>query len=510
MKGVLITILVLSATFFAAKVKSQGSEEVWGGPNMTLNINAGEYSILAETLYIGSGTHYINGTLNIYSKYVVIDPNTTITGTGSIMIYNPSEAGNNASRTYIDGNLGVKSIDVNIILNNASGIELFNKDFPSELVSAGFVNNPTSTTYIGKDLSLAVDGADVWLDADIRGDLQLSVNASISNFSASRMIITNNSIISHLIKEGYSAGFTFPIGISDGDYTPVTINNASASTLYASVKNYGDHSNPVINEPGFGMNRLWHIYSNQNISADLTLYHNQATSSTTGADYIDALAYISQFDGSNWSNVATSDYTGSYGIHRNNSINIKTDPSTTAWFTKSSQPYILPLVLSGFKILSNNCDILLNWTTADEVNFSHFEVEFSNNGNVFTTIGKVDGGKYQYHFNTAQITKDGYYRLKMIDLNGKFTYSNALYTNSICPDININVYPNPTAGLLTISHLNQGSHIALLNSSGQTLMRLISKNTAAETINIGNLPAGIYNLVIRNGKKISTVKVFKQ
>ncbi|WP_025765398.1 hypothetical protein, partial [Dyadobacter tibetensis] len=219
----------------------------------------GTHADAAETLYIGPGTYQIDGTWEIYAKNIVIDPNAIIQGTGSIQIYNPSVAGGAASITNVDGNNQSSSIGVAVVLNNASGMQITELPFPADLTAAGFSNNTADNTlYLGTDLNLAVDGADVTLDATVKGDLRFDSDATISNYSANRMVITNNSTVSHMVKDAFSSGsFFFPVGIADGDYTPTSL--TGGGPYHVSVTDYAASVASVLT-PEEGMDRTWHIY----------------------------------------------------------------------------------------------------------------------------------------------------------------------------------------------------------------------------------------------------------
>ncbi len=85
-----------------------------------------------------------------------------------------------------------------------------------------------------------------------------------------------------------------------------------------------------------------------------------------------------------------------------------------------------------FKALATERSVLLNWTTEQELNNSHFEVERSFDGKTFTNIGIVldgfeNGNRKYYAFkdNATCLQENSvvYYRLKQVDINGTITYS---------------------------------------------------------------------------------------
>ncbi|MBX9851577.1 MAG: hypothetical protein K2X86_07435, partial [Cytophagaceae bacterium] len=87
----------------------------------------------------------------------------------------------------------------------------------------------------------------------------------------------------------------------------------------------------------------------------------------------------------------------------------------------------LPVVIINFTGTRQNDHIILEWSTAQEINNSHFEIQSSANGESFQTIGQVAGAGtstevHLYSF-TQQVSGLAYYRLAQVDLNGTVTYS---------------------------------------------------------------------------------------
>jgi len=126
---------------------------------------------------------------------------------------------------------------------------------------------------------------------------------------------------------------------------------------------------------------------------------------------------------------------------------------------------ILPLDLLSFTGEARDKTNLLNWTTANEEDFSHFEVERSlplnpqrgNSALTWEYLGEVaplssgEGpGERFYTFEDDAIT--AYYRLKLIDLDGTFSYSEVVYleNNSGGNAGAMKVYPNPSTGRFTV------------------------------------------------------------
>ena len=92
----------------------------------------------------------------------------------------------------------------------------------------------------------------------------------------------------------------------------------------------------------------------------------------------------------------------------------------------------LPVELTDFNASQENRVVELSWTTASELNNSHFDIEFSQDGNNFRVIDEVIGNgttqeKQEYSYtHTTPVNGANYYRLKQVDFDGAFEYSDIL------------------------------------------------------------------------------------
>ena len=110
-------------------------------------------------------------------------------------------------------------------------------------------------------------------------------------------------------------------------------------------------------------------------------------------------------------------------------------PNFSACFGILTTPISLPVKLISFNGAYQNQKAMLTWVTENEYNFQKFEVERSTNGINFSTVGVVlpfgeEGRKANYEFPDNLSSVRGnifYYRLKMVDRDGKFEYSNTFF-----------------------------------------------------------------------------------
>jgi hypothetical protein len=142
----------------------------------------------------------------------------------------------------------------------------------------------------------------------------------------------------------------------------------------------------------------------------------------------------------------------------------------TGFLTLPSSP--LPVELVDFNVRPNtNETISLSWKTATEVNNDYFEIEHSQEGLHFETIGRIDGhgtssNVHEYKFTDA-FPKEGsnYYRLKQVDFDNKFNYTRILLCKLKMKEKEpIQLFPNPAKGdvYMTISENEINSPIEVM------------------------------------------------
>jgi len=174
----------------------------------------------------------------------------------------------------------------------------------------------------------------------------------------------------------------------------------------------------------------------------------------------------------------------------------------------------LPVELISFSGERNNENVSLYWTTASETNNDFFEIQRSVNSVDFYATSKVQGAgnsnkKINYYY--TELNDDSklyYYRLKQVDFDGKYSFSNiiAIAGNSTK---NITVYPNPSFGNITIRNIEPFQVISIINSSGQILQQLVSTSENLN-LNLGKWGNGIYYISIQGGNNVKTQRVIIQ
>jgi sugar lactone lactonase YvrE len=153
----------------------------------------------------------------------------------------------------------------------------------------------------------------------------------------------------------------------------------------------------------------------------------------------------------------------------------------------------VPLELVSFKGYSKDNSCILEWHTETEQNSSHFELENSLNGIDFEILGQVKakGQGSSYNFTHHNFSTQ-YYRLKMVDNDGSYTFSKviSLSDNKAKP---VEIYPNPAKNNIRINVSNYAQPMRLFNINGVLIM---SQNQVSEYLDMSQLPIGMYFLHI--------------
>lgn len=159
---------------------------------------------------------------------------------------------------------------------------------------------------------------------------------------------------------------------------------------------------------------------------------------------------------------------------------------------------VLPLTLLDFSGNATGNKTALQWKTADEVNTAAFEIERSANGINYTAISSVkaigQGANTYNAIDEEPVTGNNFYRLKMKDLDGKFTLSQVVTVRHVTKD-GLQLAPVPAIGYVTVqlkdqSLLNQRAQV--YNSIGHLVTEVVLTNGAR--INMTGWPAGMYML----------------
>lgn len=168
--------------------------------------------------------------------------------------------------------------------------------------------------------------------------------------------------------------------------------------------------------------------------------------------------------------------------------------------------------------LKDEKSVLLNWSTASEMNNSHFEVERATDNLEWSEIGKVKGNgtvstMSSYLFYDSTFNADAnllIYRLKQVDFDGKFEYSKTAFLNLEKAQANqpLIVYPNPNEGIFIVefSKNTQPKIIRIFDITGKLVIEMSTQDKKT-TLNLETYGRGLYLINVKVGENYYNSKV---
>lgn len=166
----------------------------------------------------------------------------------------------------------------------------------------------------------------------------------------------------------------------------------------------------------------------------------------------------------------------------------------------------LPLTLLSFNGKRETEAVRLNWVTTNENNVAHFSIERSSDGNDFKSITTVNAKNgvavNDYRFDDASTiavksTRDIYYRLKMTDKDGKFSYSKTVVIGPASSN-GVTIFPNPVRNgklFMRLDGNNNRININVQDAAGRIYKTQSMQQASGNiTVDVKGLAAGIYFL----------------
>ncbi len=217
------------------------------------------------------------------------------------------------------------------------------------------------------------------------------------------------------------------------------------------------------------------------------------------------------------------------GVYKSLEVSVKGNCSTATNFALDDiclvapSAAVLPVTLSAFTGAYIDGVSHLLWTTEYENNTSHFEVLYSTDAVNFTSAGTVTAAgnssrqlTYTFADNKAAATAN-YYKLKMVDKDGRFVISNILVLKGGVKGLSVTrVYPTPFTDNLNISIASETkvqATVKVFDNTGRILVNQTNGLSRGVTLvninNLGKLSRGIYILEVKAGGEVFTQKLIK-
>ena len=470
-----------------------------------------------------------NGATLFVTGGIVLDNNSTLNNAGIVTIErtgavtadftdNSSVAYNYGGGQFVFTGTGVQNlksinqferIDIdNLGLNLLSDINAHTWYLKTGKVNTGSflaIANATAASSVQADATNA-NFTNSW----INGSLRRFINpGSVNNYA---FPVGNTATVNMAEMDNLTAnpltGVTYvtaSFGTKPG--TDMGLNVSEAGTTYTSVNNGG----------------VWYIVPNANAGAgkyDIKLFFNGFTGlvdnsfgilgrsniSSNAVDWMVPAGSVLPANGSAGRTVA-----GNYA--RRNSM------ASFGQFSIGSSAAVLPLQLLNFKAVKKDKTVVLEWTTADEINTSHFELYRTGQSSTLQYLDKIAAAGFSatslnYSYIDVKPLKGvNFYQLKMIDKDNSYKLSNVVKVNF--EDItSFNVYPNPVTSNTLFVNYNGGkiSSIRLISIDGkQVACNYNNQNNNLLKITMPSLIAkGTYNLQVLTDEGIKSTMVIIQ
>ncbi len=211
---------------------------------------------------------------------------------------------------------------------------------------------------------------------------------------------------------------------------------------------------------------------------------------------------------------------------RNSSTNaIVASADTLGIFTAGSIIHPLPVELLGFRaILHTQESSLLEWQTASELNNDHFDVERSEDGKNFIKVGEVKGNgttntiiNYDYIDVFGTVTVPAiYYRLKQVDYNGDFKYSEIRKVMLTSTHEKFKAWyngsTNKTEAIIYYDKETK-AHIRMIDIQGKLIAEqnlTLEKGVSQIQLDMYGLAQGMYTLYLVDGNSVEVKRVMKE
>lgn len=452
------------------------------------------YSVVADPAPLAVGTWYhvavtynaTSGTMNLYKNGILVATNTAPPYAETQL-----EIGRFLTNYYFDGS--IDEVRIWNVERTPAQILAF-KDCPLTGSETGLI------AYYNFNQGIA-GGANTGLTTlnDLHGGCPL--NGQLNNF-----LLTGST--SNWIAPGgttSTCNAQVPNISVSGNNNCIPIGNSTTSTLdntdFGTVPTGTIDQTFVIHNNGGATLTIASIVF---IGTDATLFSVVTPPSASVPGNGDSTTFVVRF------NPATS---GS----KNATIVIASDDLDEAAYTyniTANVSTVLPVTLVSFNANRDNDISKLSWETATEINNAGFTIQRSNDGGAsWQNIGFVkalnlqNGSKYSFN-DLAPLKGVNAYRIKQVDIDGRFSNSNTALLNFSTLPVLVKMYPNPVTDRLTVVFNDSkllNTKATIITASGSVISTTVLNNYN-QTLDISRVSNGLYFVRFSNGTMLKFIK----
>jgi hypothetical protein len=173
---------------------------------------------------------------------------------------------------------------------------------------------------------------------------------------------------------------------------------------------------------------------------------------------------------------------------------------------------LLPLNLLSFSVIGKGSTVELNWAVANQLDSKAYIIQRSSDGKVWSDLEVINTTDTSNQTNFQAIDYSpmfgiNYYRIKFLDKNGDYTYSNVKSIQRKGEEFDCRIYPQPTKSMLNFLFNDpayQVYYLKVLDKVGRTIL-MMPRPILSKGLNVSQLPSGIYYLQITDEKTMKTI-----
>lgn len=244
-----------------------------------------------------------------------------------------------------------------------------------------------------------------------------------------------------------------------------------------------------------------------------TWIKGNSTADQRGIYGVQGAASSANITGARQGSVSWTDNTGNLWLFGGYGFDDESDGILNDLWKISSYNVVLPVKLLAFTGNYDGQKTQLKWTTENETGFSRYEIQRSTDGQLFSSIGELAAKEqlrneygftdYSVSNKTAEVV---YYRLKMIDQDGKFNFSKVLMFTLKQEQVQFRLFPNPAVNIVTVSTWQEkaGNSRILLSDMKGTIVKQtthsFNKGSNSVTLDCSGLASGMYLITLSDGE----------
>lgn len=167
-----------------------------------------------------------------------------------------------------------------------------------------------------------------------------------------------------------------------------------------------------------------------------------------------------------------------------------------------------------FYISKTNNNVQLTWSTDQELNRSHYEIERSFDGREWKSIALIFSAENgtvvnSYRYEDKNVSNEVFhYRLRLVDMDGRFTYSSVKTIRSTETVSAVKIYGSEKKVIIDLNASPQSDIlVSVINNSGQVITQKSYRNPSTKiNVDLGSIASGTYVVQVTDKKGLSEVK----